>query len=98
MLKAGCPWVAVSGETALFVMVKLSFKCGRTVKRTVKKGLPDNADRPFVGLQRRYAFFSFSFINYSFIEAGSIVTVMQFFFPRMTSLANFWISAEVRVL
>lgn len=40
----------------------------------------------------------FSFINYSFIEAGSMVTVMQFFFPRMTSLANFWISAEVRVL
>lgn len=87
MLKAGCPWVAVSGETALF-------KCGRTVK----KGLPDNAGRPFGGLQRRYAFFSFSFINYSFIEAGSMVTVMQFFFPRMTSLANFWISAEVRVL
>lgn len=34
----------------------------------------------------------------TFIEAGSMVTVMQFFFPRMTSLANFWISAEVRVL
>lgn len=98
MLKAGCPWVAVSGETALFKKGKLSFKCGRTVKRTVKKGLPDSADRPFGGLQRRYAFFSFSFINYSFIEAGSMVTVMQFFFPRMTSLANFWISAEVRVL
>lgn len=77
----------VSGGTVLS-------KCGRTVK----KGLPDNADRPFGGLQRRYAFFSFSFINYSFIEAGSMVTVMQFFFPRMTSLANFWISAEVRVL
>lgn len=98
MLKAGCPWVAVSGETALSKYGKLSFKCGQTVKRTVKKGLPDNADRPFGGLQRRYAFFSFSFINYSFIEAGSMVTVMQFFFPRMTSLANFWISAEVRVL
>ena len=70
------------------------FKCGRIVK----KGLPDNADRPFGGVLRRYAFFSFSFINYSFIEAGSMVTVMQFFFPRMTSLANFWISAEVRVL
>lgn len=94
MLKAGCPWVAVSRGTALSKWGKLPFKCGRTVK----KGLPDNADRPFGGLQRRYAFFSFSFINYSFIEAGSMVTVMQFFFPRMTSLANFWISAEVRVL
>ena len=94
MLKAGCPWVAVSGETALSKWGKLRFKC----RRIVKKGLPDSADRPFGGLQRRYAFFSFSFINYSFIEAGSMVTVMQFFFPRMTSLANFWISAEVRVL
>lgn len=72
--------------------------CPLSVDGQSKKGLPDNADRPFGGLQRRYAFFSFSFINYSFIEAGSMVTVMQFFFPRMTSLANFWISAEVRVL
>lgn len=84
----------VSGGTALSKWGKQPFKCGRTVK----KGLPDNAGRPFGGLQRRYAFFSISFINYSFIEAGSMVTVMQFFFPRMTSLANFWISAEVRVL
>ena len=66
--------------------------------RTVKKGLSALSGRPFGGLQRRYAFFSFFSINYSFIEAGSMVTVMQFFFPRMTSLANFWISAEVRVL
>lgn len=88
------PLGGVSGGTALSKWGKLPFKCGRTVK----KGLPDSADRPFGGLQRRYAFVSFSFINYSFIEAGSMVTVMQFFFPRMTSLANFWISAEVRVL
>lgn len=72
--------------------------CPLSVDGQSKKGLPDSADRPFGGLQRRYAFFSFSSINYSFIEAGSMVTVMQFFFPRMTSLANFWISAEVRVL
>lgn len=77
-----------------FKVGKLPFKCGRTVK----KGLSALSGRPFGGLQRRYAFFSVSFINYSFIEAGSMVTVMQFFFPRMTSLANFWISAEVRVL
>lgn len=72
--------------------------CPLSVDGQSKKGLSALSGRPFGGLQRRYAFFSFSFINYSFIEAGSMVTVMQFFFPRMTSLANFWISAEVRVL
>lgn len=94
MLKAGCLKVGESGGNYPFWTVKLSFK----LVRTVKKGLSALSGRPFGGLQRRYAFFSFSFINYSFIEAGSMVTVMQFSFPRMTSLANFWISAEVRVL
>lgn len=72
--------------------------CPLSVDGQLKRACPTMRAGPFGGVQRRYAFFSFSFINYSFIEAGSMVTVMQFFFPRMTSLANFWISAEVRVL
>lgn len=85
MLKAGYPWVAVSGETALSVWTNS------------QKGPVRIVGQALCWVAEALCLF-FSFINYSFIEAGSMVTVMQFFFPRMTSLANFWISAEVRVL
>lgn len=86
MLKAGCPWVAVGKETALSVWTDS------------QKGPARQCGQALWWVAEALCLLFFSFINYSFIEAGSMVTVMQFFFPRMTSLANFWISAEVRVL